>query len=89
MVECFLGIFGYPKGAKVKKHLKTGGKRWANMERCVAVFLVALGAYWGLIWECLGASLQVVRYPTKIAPFPLFGAIAFPRSFQISVLRAF
>ena len=56
----------------------------------MAVFLVAL---WGLVWELVGASLrasvQVVRYPTKIACFRLFGAIASPRSSQISVLRAF
>ena len=53
------------------------------------MFLVALGSWSGLPWECLRASLQVVRYPTKIAPFRSFGAIAFPRSFQISVLRGF
>ena len=44
-----------------------------------------LGSWSGLPW----GFPEVVRYPTKIAPFLPFGAIALPRSFQISVLRAF
>ena len=36
-----------------------------------------------------GASAQVAHYHTKIAHFRHFGAIAFFRSSQISVLRAF
>ena len=36
-----------------------------------------------------GASAQVVHYPTKIAAFRLFGAIAFLHPFNKSVLRAF
>ena len=54
----------------------------------------------GLAWLCssvvvgaclgaVGASALIVHQHTKITPFRLFGAIAFPRSFQISVLRGF
>ena len=43
----------------------------------------------GLIWGFPGASAQIVHQDTKIACSRLFGAIAFPHCFQISVLRAF
>ena len=56
---------------------------------CVAVFLGALGAYIRHFWELVGASVLILHQHTKIAAFLLFGTIAFPRSFQISVLRAF
>ena len=55
----------------------------------VPAFLVALGAYFRLFWECWRASAQVVHYPTKIAHFLHFGAIAFLDCLQISVLRGF
>ena len=55
----------------------------------VAVFLGAPGAYLGAGRGILGASVQVVHQHTKIAHFRLFGAIAFARSFNKSVLRAF
>ena len=57
---------------------------------------VFLGGSWGLFgsrsglpWGFLGASALIVHQHTKITLFRLFGAIAFPRSFQISVLRGF
>ena len=43
----------------------------------------------GLVWEPVGASALILHQHTKIAAFLLFGAIAFPRSLQISVLRGF
>ena len=43
----------------------------------------------GLIWERLRASALIVHQHTEIAAFRLFGAIAFPRSFNKSVLRGF
>ena len=81
--------FRRPKRAKVKSIFRIGayevGKLWAS----VAVFLGALGAYWGAGRGFPGASAQVVRQHTKIAHFPLFGAIAFLHPFNKSVLRAF
>ena len=43
----------------------------------------------GLSWELVGASALVVRHPCKLAAFRFPCAIAFPRSFNKSVLRAF
>ena len=85
----FYRDFRRPKRAKVKVFLVLGLTRWANCGAFGAVFLGALGAYLGAGRGFPGASAQVVHYPTKIASFLSFGAIAFLRSFQISVLRAF
>ena len=63
--------------------------RWANCGLSWLCSSVAVGACFRLFRERLRASAQVVRYPTKITLFRLFGAIAFPRSFKKSVLRAF
>ena len=54
-----------------------------------AALLGAPGAYVGAGRGFLGASAQVVHQHTKIAPFPHFGATAFPDCLQTSVLRAF
>ena len=59
------------------------------MGRSWLVFLVALGACLGAGRGFLGASAQVVHQHTKIAPFRLFGAIAFLHPFNKSVLRGF
>ena len=77
--------FATPKRAKVKVFLEMRGKRWANCGLSWLRSFVALGASLG----AGRASALVVRYPTKIAHFRPFGAIAFPRSFNKSVLRAF
>ena len=53
------------------------------MRGCVPWWL--LGAVRGFPW----ASALIVHQHTKIAPFRLFGAIAFPHSFNKSVLRGF
>ena len=50
---------------------------------------VALGALLGAGRGFPGASALILHQHTKIAHFRLFGAIAFPRSSQISVLRGF
>ena len=63
------------KGAK--------GGQIVGVRGCVPRWLL------GLIWECLRASAPIVHYHTKIAHFRHFGAIASPRSFNKSVLRAF
>ena len=78
----FSRCFAIPKRAKVKKHLKTRGKRWVNW----AAFL---GGSWGFLGELVGASALIVHQHTKTAHFRLLGAIAFPRCFNKSVLRAF
>ena len=77
--------FRRPKRAKVKKHLKTRAKggQIVGVRGCVPRWLL------GVIRECLRASALVVHYPTKSAYFANLGAIAFPRSFNKSVLRAF
>ena len=81
--------FRRPKRAKVKKHLKTRGKRWANMGLPWLRSSAALGAYFRTFGECLRASALVVLHPCKFSSFRLFGAIAFLDCLQISVLRAF
>lgn len=50
---------------------------------------VALGACLEAGRGIFGASAQVVHQHSKIAHFRHFGATAFPRSFNKSVLRAF
>ena len=49
MALCFLGVLRYHNRAKVKKHLKTRGKRWAKGGLEWLRSSVALGA-------CLGAG---------------------------------
>ena len=81
----FYRDFRRPKRAKVKKHLETRAKggQIVGVRGCVPRWLL------GLSWELVGASALIVHQHTKIAHFRLFGAIAFPRSFNKSVLRAF
>ena len=82
---CFLGNLRYPKRAKPKIFLNLRGKRWANW----AAFLVALGACLGAAWGFLGASALIVRHPCKLGLLGYPCAIAFPRCFNKSVLKAF
>lgn len=89
MAKCFLGVLRYPKRAKPNIFLNLGLMRRANMGLSWLRSSVALGACLGAGRGFLGASAQIVHQRTKIAPFRLFGAIAFPRCLQISVLRAF
>ena len=86
MVKCFLGVLRYLKGAKTNKFLNLGLERWAN---CGLLWLRSSVAFGKLVGASLRASVLIVHQHTKIAQFCLFGAIALPRSFQISVLRAF
>ena len=59
--------FRRPKRAKVKKHLKTRGKRWANWEHLGLRSSALLGLVWELVGASLGLPLRVVHYPTKLA----------------------
>ena len=81
--------FRRPNRAKVKVFLNLRGKRWANCGLPWLRSSVALGSCSGLFGEYWRASALIVHQHTKIAAFLPFGAIAFPRSFKISVLRAF
>ena len=78
--------FAIPQQGKSKSILEFEwqkvGKLWAN-RGCVPRWL--LGAVRGFP----RASALIVHQHTKIAAFRLFGAIAFPRCLQKSVLRAF
>ena len=79
----------YLNRAKVKKHLKTRGKRGVFRGLPWLRSSVAVGASLGLFGECWRASVLIVRHPCKFGLLGYPCAIAFPHSFQISVLRAF
>ena len=85
----FYREFRRPKRAKVKVFLKLRGKRWANCGLPLGLASGLIGAYIRLFGDCWRASALIVHYPTKIAHFLPFGAIAFLDCLQISVLRRF
>ena len=85
----FPRCFAIPKEGKSKETFENKGKRWANCGLAWLRSSVLLGLISGSLGSAGGHPLRVAHYPTKIAQFRLFGAIAFSRSFQISVLRAF
>ena len=78
--------FAIPQEGKSKSIFEFEGQKVANCG-CVPRWL--LGASLGLFGECWRASALIVHQHSKIAALGLFGAIAFPRCSQISVLRAF
>ena len=79
----------YLKRAKPKIFLKLSGKRGVFAGLAWLCSSVVVGASLGLFGECWRASALVVRHPCKFGLLGYPCAIAFPRSFQISVLRAF
>ena len=81
--------FRRPKRAKVKVFLKLSGKRGVFAGLPWLRSSVALGAYIGHFGECCGASALIVHQHSKTAHLRLFGAIAFSRCCNKSVLRAF
>ena len=66
-----------------------GLARWAKGGRLGLRSSVAFGACFRLFWECWRASALMLHQHSKIARFLPFGAIAFPRSCNKSVLRGF
>ena len=93
---CFLGVLRYSKRAKLNIFLNLGLERWANCGLswlcslvCICLCRGLFGSWSGLFWECLRASVLIVHQHTKIAAFGYPCAIAFPRCFNKSVLRAF
>lgn len=85
----FPRCFAIPQRGKSKETFENKGQKVGKLGAFVAVFLGAFVACLGAGRGLPGASALVVHQHTKIATFPFFGAIAFPRSFQISVLRGF
>ena len=89
MAECFIGNLRYLNRAKAKVFLNLSGKRGVFAGLPWLRSLVAFGAYLGLFRECWRASAQIVHQHSKMVSFGYPCAIAFPCSFQISVLGAF
>lgn len=65
----FSRCFRRPKRAKVKVFLNLGLKSGAKREHFVGFCGCVPRCVVGLVGELVGASVQVVRHPTKIAYF--------------------
>ena len=88
----FSRCFAIPKQCKTKIFLDLWLAKWANSGLSWLRSSVLLGLASGSFGAYMGvpdASALILLQHSKIAHFRHFGAIAFPRSSQISVLRGF